>query len=120
MICRQQIHFTLLRQIFSQSKLRVLADNKIPCFGAYNTHIFSPLNNFKLGPSVIHYNKQNRVFFHLKIGRIDIKKVTCSGWVGCLVSYKTAKVLLLQQGFSQTVPFAGPRDSTFMIMGVLA
>ena len=23
--------------------------NKVPCFGAYNTHIFSSLNNFRLG-----------------------------------------------------------------------
>ena len=44
---------------------------------------------------VIQYNNQNHVFSPLKIGRIDIKKVTYSEWVG-VCSYKSAKVLSLQ------------------------
>ena len=71
----------------------------LPCFGAYNTHIFHLRIISNWGLCVIHYNKQNHVFYPLKISRKETKRVTCSERVG-VFSYKRPKFSHYNLNFS--------------------
>ena len=57
-----------------------------------------------MGLLVIHYNKQNQVFSPLKIGRIDIKKVACSEWMGGVQLQKGQSLLITTLTFI-IIPF---------------